>query len=1072
MTRPSSSLAKLTRPRLHEAVERDRLFARLDRARTRKSAVCIVGPPGAGKTTVVGTWLDRRDIPGIWYQVDAGDADPATFFYYLGEAGRPFARKDRPALPLLTPEYQHDVAGFSRRFFRELFGWLPDGAAVVLDNYQEVEAQHPFHSLVADAIAEIPADRMLLVVSRRDPPDCYARLVANENVDTVDWDDLKLSLDETKAIARARLPAMGVSEIERLYEQSGGWAAGLTLMLEGYRKSNGVSPGLPTEQETIFAYFAAQIFERLPDATRHFLVATAVLPQVPVSLAEELTGNQQSSEILEDLYKRHLFTHRRPGPEPIYWYHALFRSFLKGKAGGALGLDALHETDRRAARLLDARGSHDEAFQIFHEVQDWPSAQRLIERHAEALLAKGRGQTLRDWIVALPPATLENAPWLRYWLGTSLVPLNQKEARSHLERAFGQFAADGDPMAQALAAAGVIESYFFEWSDFHPMRRWMDTLEPLLDRLSFAGNFRREQKIYTSLLLAILFAAPGHRLLRRTVSRVTEMLDEDMDVNSKASTAMILLSYSNLACDLERARRAVVCIDPLLEHPDLTPINRMWCHIRLGYYHQLIGQYRTALDTLARATGIGEAHGLKGARHTVLLISTYQIPCYAILGDVRSARKCFQRMLEMADPARPMDMSHVSHAKVHVDVAAGNFRMMAEGGAQYSERAASTGMIYVQILRVEHEAMGWAVLGELSRLQEALSRLRRMIAGTCFAFFECEARFLETYAELVHGDFERGRKLLADAIALARETQFQYPQMARYSIVPGVVLAEALRAGIETDYVRDTIRRLHIRPPADAPESWPWPVRILTLGRFEVFCDYQKLEFSGRAPHKVLAVLKAIVVGGGEAVAIAHLTDALWPDEEGDAARKAFDVALVRLRRLLGNAEAVIVRDEQVALNRDVCWVDAWAFARNVEMIERGEGAPQPLLRAGQHALESYRGAFLPADPEDRSIVVMRLKLRDLLARLVSTLGRQLEAAGECEAALACYRRGIDADELAEEFYQGVMRCHAAMGRTAEGMAAFRRLRQTLSVVLGVKPSERSEQLMQLLGSAGRGQSS
>ena len=102
--------------------------------------------------------------------------------------------------------------------------------------------------------------------------------------------------------------------------------------------------GLPKEQRrvarhcqrnerSIFAYFAAQIFEHLPEATQHFLVATAVLPQVPVSLARELTGNPQSSEILEDLYKRHLFTHRRPGPEPIYWYHALFRSFLKGKSG-------------------------------------------------------------------------------------------------------------------------------------------------------------------------------------------------------------------------------------------------------------------------------------------------------------------------------------------------------------------------------------------------------------------------------------------------------------------------------------------------------------------------------------------------------------------------------------------------------------------------------------------------------------------------------------------------------------------------------------------------------------------
>lgn len=731
-------------------------------------------------------------------------------------------------------------------FSASLFGLLPHGAVVVLDNYQEVDAQHLFHTLVADAIAEVPADRMLLVVSRRDPPDCYARLVANENVDTVDWHDLKLSLDETTAIAKARLPAMDVREIERLYEQSAGWAAGLTLMLEAYRKSNGVSPGVPTERETIFAYFAAQIFEHVPDATKHFLVETALLPQVPISLAQELTGNPRSSEILEDLYKRHLFTHRRSGSEPIYWYHALFRSFLKGKAGNVLGLDALHETERRAARLLDASGNHDDAFQIFQEVRDWPAAQRLIERHAEALLAKGRGQTLRDWIVALPQATLENAPWSRYWLGTSVIPLNQKEARSHIERAFGQFAADGDPMAQALAAAGMIESYFFEWSDFHPMRRWMDTLEPLLDRLNFTGNFHWEQKIYTSLLLGILYAAPGHRLLRRTVLRVTEMLDEEMDVNSKASTAMVLLSYANLACDLERAKRAVVCIDPLLEHADLTPINRLWCHIRLGYYHQAIGQYQKGLDALDRATSISEAHGLQGLRRTFLLIASYQIPCHCMLGDVRNARKCLTRMLEIADPARPMDMSHLPYAKAYMEVAAGNYRMVAEGGARTFEQAASTGMIYLQILRLDHEATGWAVLGELSRLQNALSRLRRMIAGTCFSFFECQVRFLETYAELVHGDLERGRRLLADAVALAREMQFQYPQMARYSIIPGVVLAEALRSGIQRDYVRDTIRRLHIKPPADGPEDWPWPVKVLTLGRFEVLCDEQKLEFAGQ----------------------------------------------------------------------------------------------------------------------------------------------------------------------------------------------------------------------------------
>jgi hypothetical protein len=341
---------------------------------------------------------------------------------------------------------------------------------------------------------------------------------------------------------------------------------------------------------------------------------------------------------------------------------------------------------------------------------------------------------------------LENAPWSRYWLGTSLIPLDPKEARSHLERAFAHFAADGDPLAQALAAAGVIETYYFEWAEFHPLRRWVDTLASLLDRVNVSGDCRWERRIYASLLLGILYAAPGHTLLTRTVSRVAEMLDEDMDVNSKAATAMALLSYANLACDLDRARRAALCIEPLLEDPDLTPLNRLWCHLRLGYYHYLVGRYQDGLDALARASSIRETHGLQGLRRTFLLTYSYQIFCHAMLADLRGARRCREQVTKAADPGRPTDMFSVANANANVETAADDYRLVTEFGERVSECAAAAGMRYVEILGAECEATGCAVLGDLSRMQDALSRLRRMIAGTCFSFSECVARFLEVYA--------------------------------------------------------------------------------------------------------------------------------------------------------------------------------------------------------------------------------------------------------------------------------------------------------------------------------------
>ena len=98
-------LAKLTRPRPARAARRERLFARLDEAHAHSKAICVVGPPGAGKTTLASSWLDARGIDGIWYQVDAGDADLPTLFHYLGQAAVPFMRKRQQPLPALTPEY-------------------------------------------------------------------------------------------------------------------------------------------------------------------------------------------------------------------------------------------------------------------------------------------------------------------------------------------------------------------------------------------------------------------------------------------------------------------------------------------------------------------------------------------------------------------------------------------------------------------------------------------------------------------------------------------------------------------------------------------------------------------------------------------------------------------------------------------------------------------------------------------------------------------------------------------------------------------------------------------------------
>jgi adenylylsulfate kinase-like enzyme len=129
------SLAKTTRPSLTGILPRDRLFAALDAARS-KSVIWLTGPPGCGKTTLAASYLERTKLPSLWYQIDEGDADVASFFYYLGLAAGELRRKPvlrlapaRSGVPrrhcTICPTLFSSPVCASRRTVCAGAGWLP-----------------------------------------------------------------------------------------------------------------------------------------------------------------------------------------------------------------------------------------------------------------------------------------------------------------------------------------------------------------------------------------------------------------------------------------------------------------------------------------------------------------------------------------------------------------------------------------------------------------------------------------------------------------------------------------------------------------------------------------------------------------------------------------------------------------------------------------------------------------------------------------------------------------------------------------------------------------------------------
>jgi DNA-binding SARP family transcriptional activator len=166
---------------------------------------------------------------------------------------------------------------------------------------------------------------------------------------------------------------------------------------------------------------------------------------------------------------------------------------------------------------------------------------------------------------------------------------------------------------------------------------------------------------------------------------------------------------------------------------------------------------------------------------------------------------------------------------------------------------------------------------------------------------------------------------------------------------------------------------------------------------------------------------------------------------------------MFRLRKLLDVDDALELASGKLSLNTSLVWTDVRALDAALDYANDA-----PPAAAARRLLSAYPGPLLGSE-ESPWIAKPRDALRARVVRALMDIGQKLERASDHPNAIEVYRRALEADNLAESLYRGLMRALAATGDRAEAMNAFRRCRELLSIVLGVKPSAETERLYQAI---------
>lgn len=443
-------------------VSRPRLLARLEQG-AGNPLTLIAAPAGSGKTTLLADWLATPQAgqrATAWVSLDAGDNDPVRFWAYvltaLQEAG---AGVQAHTLALLQANQPPPITSILTAMINDLAASGHE-AVLVLDDYHVIQSQ-PIHEALAFLLDHLPPQLHLVIASREDPPLPLPRLRARSHLTEVRAADLRFAPGEA---ADFLTTAMGLhlapEDVATLETRTEGWIAGLqlaALSMQGRADPASFIQAFAGNDRYIVDYLVSEVLQRQPEATRRYLLETAILDRLSGPLCDAVTGGSGGTAMLEALERGNLFVTPLDAARRWYRYHHLFADVLRARLQAEYPGRAL-TLHRNASAWYAQAGAMADAVRHALAGEDAAQAADLVELAAPGLRRTRQEATLLRWCQAIPDATMRSRPVLSVNYASALLSCGELAGVEEWLRVAEQWLAQMPPDAplEDVLSAGMV----------------------------------------------------------------------------------------------------------------------------------------------------------------------------------------------------------------------------------------------------------------------------------------------------------------------------------------------------------------------------------------------------------------------------------------------------------------------------------------------------------------------------------------------------------------------------------------------------------------------------------------
>ncbi len=374
---------------------RDGLYRILDGALDVPLTV-VVGPAGAGKSTLVAGWI-RTQPPSVrhaWVNADSADTT-SRLFRHIGEALS--GRHDGPA-DGSTPA----LLELLRR------GARSGPVVIVVDDLSLVRSRHVVQQL--DTFVEEAPDHVhLVLVTRADPSFLPRWRARGRGFVEIRRRDLRLTDAEVAAMVAAhpRVTLDGAT-LGDLTDKVDGWAAGLQLALASLAHSDHPARTVASfggATPAVAEYLLDEVLAHLDGPSRAFLLDVSVLDVLTPDACRRLTGRDDAADVVAELAGDNLLIERYS--DASYRYHPLLQQLLQLHLRRA---DEAHyqHLHRWAAAEAEDRGDLVDAVEHLLAAEDYAAAVTLCGRDRGTLVDGDGTALLPRWLARIPPYAFDD----------------------------------------------------------------------------------------------------------------------------------------------------------------------------------------------------------------------------------------------------------------------------------------------------------------------------------------------------------------------------------------------------------------------------------------------------------------------------------------------------------------------------------------------------------------------------------------------------------------------------------------------------------------------------------------